>query len=127
MRAAQFDRRSIVNNFIQFASNYLQLVKQPNLNLVDSPAFCLNKKTFGMYEPEHEKAVININERNLVDVLRTVAHELVHAAQHQGTIDAEIDTGLPGKEIENVANALAGVIVKNYTDRNPRLFGMTAE
>ena len=80
-----------------------------------------------MYEPEHDRSKININERNLVDVLRTVAHELVHAAQDQKTVSPELDTGLPGKEIENVANAMAGKIIRDYTESHPEFFGMSAE
>lgn len=127
MRAKQFDRSDIVDDFVNFCANKLKLNELPKLTLVSDPKFSFDKKTFGMYEPAHDHTKININQRNIVDVLRTVAHELVHAAQDQGTVSPEHNTGLPGKEIENVANALAGVIVRDYTQSHPEYFGMSAE
>lgn len=127
MRAKQFDRKGIVDDFVNHCAKILNLQELPKISLVDEPQFSHTRKTFGMYEPAHDRSKININERNLVDVLRTIAHELVHAAQDQGTVSAEYDTGLPGKEIENVANAMAGKIVRDFTETRPELFGMSAE
>lgn len=127
MRAKHFDREHIVNDFIAFAAKRLNLQTIPDIKLVNSPEFSRDKKTFGFYEPEHDHSVININERNLVDVLRTIAHELTHAAQDQGTVSSTHDTQLPGKEIENVANAMAGSIVRDFTKTHGNYFGMRAE
>jgi hypothetical protein len=127
MRAKDFDRSSIINDFVDYAANILNLQEVPNLKLVNDPSFSFSKKTFGQYEPATNQSKINVNERNLVDVLRTIAHEFVHAAQNQGTLDPNYNTGLPGKEIENVANALGGKIVRDYTQSHPQYFGMSAE
>lgn len=127
MRAKDFDRSTVVDDFVEYTANLLNLKQIPDLHLVDDPSFSFTKKTFGQYEPGQNRSKVNINERNLVDVLRTIAHELVHAAQDQGVLDANHDTGLPGKEIENVANALGGKIVRDYTQSHPQYFGMSAE
>lgn len=127
MRAKEFDRSQIIDDFVAYTSNLLNLKDIPDLDLVDDPFFSFSNKTFGQYEPLYNRSKVNINERNLVDVLRTIAHEFVHAAQNQGTIDPNFNTGLPGKEIENVANALGGKIVRDYTQSHPQYFGMSAE
>jgi hypothetical protein len=127
MRAKHFDRSSIVADFVNYCAKELHLKEKPKLSLISDPAFSHSKKTFGQYEPATDSTKININNRNLVDVLRTIAHEFVHAAQDQGTIDAGHETGLPGTEIENVANALGGKLVRDYTESHGEYFRMTAE
>lgn len=127
MRAKHFDRSSIVNDFVNYCVKELNLREKPRLSLVSDPAFSHTNKTFGQYAPHSDSTKVNINNRNLVDVLRTIAHELVHAAQDQGTIDADHKTGLPGKDIENVANAVGGKLVRDYTQNHGEYFRMTAE
>jgi Zn-dependent peptidase ImmA (M78 family) len=127
MRAKHFDRSSIVTDFVNYCAKQLNLLEIPKLSLISDPMFSHTNKTFGQYEPDTDHTTVNINNRNLVDVLRTIAHELVHAAQDQGTIDAAHNTGLPGKDIENVANAVGGKLVRDYTQSNGKYFRMTAE
>ena len=95
MRAKHFDRSGVVTDFVKYCATQLNLTKIPKLSLISDPMFSHTNKTFGQYAPETDHTTVNINNRNLVDVLRTIAHELVHAAQDQGTIDATHNTGLP--------------------------------
>ena len=127
MRAKHFDRSGIVADFVNYCAKQLNLSKIPKLSLISDPMFSHTNKTFGQYAPDIDHTMVNINNRNLVDVLRTIAHELVHAAQDQGTIDATHNTGLPGKDIENVANAVGGKLVRDYTQSHGEYFRMTAE
>jgi Zn-dependent peptidase ImmA (M78 family) len=49
----------------------------------------------------------------MADILRTLAHELVHRKQDEdGRIDYE--SGETGSDIENEANAQAGVLLRDY-------------
>jgi hypothetical protein len=49
----------------------------------------------------------------MADILRTLAHELVHRRQdEQGRID--YNSGDTGSEIENEANSTAGVLLRNF-------------
>jgi len=127
MRAENFDREHIVQSFMDYCAAALKLKSMPQINLIDSPEFSRIKKTFGQYSPDSDTSEVNINARNLVDVLRTIAHEMVHAAQDQKTIDPGHNTQLPGPEIENVANAVAGRLVRKFTEKNGEYFGLTAE
>jgi hypothetical protein len=61
--------------------------------------------------------------RHIMDVLRTVAHELTHTRQHERDGDrmgpAAGETGSP---YENEANARAGVLMRDYGRLHPELF-----
>ena len=56
-----------------------------------------------------------------MDILRTVAHELTH--QRQGEVaDVPDHAGETGSRWENEANALAGVLMREYGQQHPALF-----
>ena len=59
--------------------------------------------------------------RNLVDILRTILHELVHVRQEQ---DGKIKPGdsYPGSPIEVEADAVAGVLIKQWGAMNHHIF-----
>jgi hypothetical protein len=53
--------------------------------------------------------------------MRTLAHELVHHWQNEeGRIKP--DSGGTGSDIENEANALAAVLMRNYGKQNPKIY-----
>jgi hypothetical protein len=81
------------------------LKKDNNLNL-----------TTGGYSPK-DKCVYTIAEgRQIADILRTIAHELVHQKQDlQGKIKGNIPD--IGGVIEDTANAIAGRLVKMYVKK----------
>lgn len=59
--------------------------------------------------------------RNLVDILRTVFHEIVHCRQSElGMIQA--GDSYPGSPIEVMADALAGKYIKIYGEKNHHIF-----
>lgn len=72
--------------------------------------------TTGGYSPS-DKCVYTIAEgRQIADILRTLAHELVHQKQDlQGKIKGNIPD--IGGVIEDTANAIAGRLVKMYVKK----------
>ena len=73
--------------------------------------------TTGCYIPADRQIKILVKDRSLVDVLRSLAHELVHQKQHlEGSL--EDISGETGSEHENEANAKAGIIMRLYQDKN---------
>lgn len=87
----------------------------------DIRIFLLTRKnklniTTGGYSPV-DKCVYTIAEgRQIADILRTVAHELVHQKQDlQGKIQGQIPD--IGGVIEDTANAIAGRLVKMYVKK----------
>ena len=70
---------------------------------------------------DDNKIWVYIKNRNMVDILRTVFHELVHTKQRQlGLVtDADSYTGSP---IESQADILAGMYMKLYGKNNKSIF-----
>jgi Zn-dependent peptidase ImmA (M78 family) len=63
---------------------------------------------------------IYTGNRNLIDIMRTVAHELTHRKQHEdGRING--DQSYPGSPIEQEADAVAGYLMKLYGKENPEI------
>jgi len=53
--------------------------------------------------------------------LRSLAHEIIHSKQNeQGSLSLE--DGNTGSEIENQANAVAGIIMRHYGQLKPEIF-----
>ena len=63
--------------------------------------------------------------RNLADALRTIAHELTHFKQSLDkriTDNPEDKSGETGSEIENEANARAGIIMREFGKSHPEIY-----
>jgi hypothetical protein len=76
--------------------------------------------TTGVRRPNSEIFVLT-SKRLLIDVLRTLAHEWVHEYQHQkmGLNDDQPIQDIGGK-VENMANALGGIMVKKFEKEFPK-------
>jgi hypothetical protein len=68
-----------------------------------------------------DKIWVYAKNRNLVDILRTVFHELVHV--RQGELDMiKPGDSYPGSPIEVMADVLAGKYIKIYGEKNHHIF-----
>ena len=77
--------------------------------------------SFGKYVPSNDDIRVVAANRNLADVLRTLAHELVHHKQKiNGVLD--INSNETGSNEENEANSVAAVIMRNYGKEHPIIF-----
>jgi len=66
---------------------------------------------------------VYVKDRALVDVFRSIAHELVHHKQRlNGTIKNVAEDGDDGSDIENEANAVAGIIIRKYGKLHPEIY-----
>ena len=110
-----------MKDFVDFASNELQLNDPPKIHVINSSDFTQKWKSFGGYQPMQNKIAIVIKGRGLADILRTLAHEMVHAQRMQLN-KLDVSSGQTGSPIENEANALAGVLMRNYGQKNPMIF-----
>jgi len=71
--------------------------------------------------PELHKIWVYIGNRNTADVIRTLAHELVHAKQREDAGGKPLN-GETGSKHENEANSLAGVMLRIYGKQNPDIY-----
>jgi len=110
----------IIKAFVKFASQKLGLDHPPKIKLQRNPKLASQRRSFGGYTPG-QGIEINIGNRHIMDVLRTLAHEMVHYKQD---INGELkpDSGRDGSDEENEANAKAAVVMRLWAKMNPELF-----
>ena len=109
---------SMVKNFLPLVMKELKIKKLPRIILKKHIETNDGQATFGRFVNEEEKIYLGIADRHPVDILRTLAHELVHFKQYeQGRM--EPDSGDTGSPIENEANAVAGVLMRYFNKKYP--------
>ena len=74
----------------------------------------------GYYDDNDDIMWVYTGNRNLIDIMRTVAHELVHRKQHEDN-RVHGDQSYPGSPIEQEADAVAGYLMKLYGKDNPEI------
>ena len=108
------------NSFVQFVLEKLDINQPIKVKLVgDRERHGL--KTLAHMDPTQKECVVYSKDRNLADVLRSIAHEMVHASQFEkNKINGPVqDIGGP---IEDEANAVAGQLVKEFGYKHPEIF-----
>ena len=115
------DLASEVEKFVDWTANKLNLKKVPKVELsMDSEEAQTNHHTGG-HVPGEDSVWVYAKNRNLVDILRTVFHELVHVRQHELGMIKPGDS-YPGSPIEAMADMLAGKYIKIYGEKNHHIF-----
>ncbi len=103
-----------LSEFVKFVKKELDIKNMPEI-LVKATRDGL--KTTANYDYRQENKVVKVYGKNraLVDVMRSIAHELVHHKQFE---DGRLDGPKPpdiGGEIEDEANAKAGQFIKMFS------------
>ena len=111
----------ILTDFIDFCAKELKLNELPIIKLRRDPQWAVVHKTFGRYINDKKMLEVAWGQRHIMDILRTVAHELTHKHQHERE-DVPASAGETGSEYENEANARAGVLMRDYARLHPDFF-----
>jgi hypothetical protein len=101
-------------DFVKFIKKELKLKDVPTISIQNNRD---GLKTTANYDYTKENKIVKVCSKNraLVDVMRSLAHELVHHKQWE---DGRLDGPKPpdiGGEIEDEANAKAGQFIKMYS------------
>jgi hypothetical protein len=114
------DKKDKLNRFVKFVKNELGLEKMPTISIQNHRD---GLKTTANYDYTKENKVIKVCSKNraLVDVMRSIAHELVHHKQFE---EGRLDVKPPdiGGEIEDEANAKAGQYIKMFAKEDPSIY-----
>ena len=103
----------LIKHFISFAKKELGLNTVPPIQFVN---YDLNpEKTFGVFKKKNSHIEVRVKDRNPVDIMRTIAHELTHYKQ-------KISNKSGGQKLEDDANAMAGRIMRNYDTKHGNVF-----
>ena len=112
----------IIKHFLKYAVKELKLNELPSgLTLSHNNNKAKTNHTFGTFTPDNNKIWVYVKNRNMADILRTLAHELVHRKQAEdGRL--EPNSGETGSNIENEANAMAGVLLRKFGKNNENIY-----
>jgi Zn-dependent peptidase ImmA (M78 family) len=107
------DNKKKLADFVKFIKKELELKEVPTISIQNNRD---GLKTTANYDYTKENKIIKVCSKNraLVDVMRSLAHELVHHKQWE---DGRLKGPKPpdiGGEIEDEANAKAGQFIKMY-------------
>lgn len=111
----------VVEKFVKFCANHLHLKTIPTINLMSDPRFGTKMRTMGHYMDDKRTIEVEVNGRHILDIMRTIAHELVHYSQHERD-DLPADAGDTGSPWENEAHATAGVLMRYFDRAHPEYF-----
>ena len=106
------------DDFVDFAHKELKIKDDCTIDVEVEKS---TEYTTGNYHIQDKKILVLDNGRKLADILRTIAHELVHHKQNElGMLVGDIPE--IGGKIEDQANAYAGRLVKKYGKQTPTLY-----
>jgi len=110
-----------IADFIDFASKALDLQKVPKITFSDDEQLAKQIHSLGAYQPKTDELLVIRGPRLTADILRTLAHELVHRKQNELT-PLNKEDGKTGSPVENEANAAAGVLLRKFGEYRPEIF-----
>lgn len=110
-----------VTDFVNFAKKQLGIDDDIKVALVFNRTPDL--RTTAYYNFSIPLIKIYAKDRAIIDICRSIAHELVHHLQYlQGRLLDAIKDGEDGSPIENEANAVAGVIIRKWGKLHPEFY-----
>lgn len=110
-----------VDKFVDWAARRLHLKTLPKIELSTDTQEAQDNHHTGSHMTDSNHVWVYISNRNLVDILRTVFHELVHCRQGELNMIKPGDS-YPGSPIEAMADMLAGKYIKIYGEQNHHIF-----
>lgn len=115
------EQKEKLNKFVKFVKEQLEIDSLPKIAIQNNRD---GLKTTANYDYTKEVKVIKVSARNraLVDVMRSIAHEMVHHKQfEQGRLNGPKPPDIGG-EIEDEANAKAGQYIKMFSRLDPSIY-----
>lgn len=119
-----FDKKSKeqidnLEDFIDFVCTQLE-IKKPVINLQFNRDGLVTTASYA-----DNKVNIYSKDRAIVDIMRSIAHELVHRKQDSDGRLNDNDhekNNSAGSPIENEANAKAGELIRKYGEKYPEIY-----
>jgi len=114
------EKKEILDKFVLFVKEQLELKTVPTVKIQNNRD---GLKTTANYDYTKENKIIKVCAKNraLVDICRSIAHEMVHHKQfEQGRL--KVQPPDIGGEIEDEANAKAGQYIKMYAKEDPNIY-----
>jgi len=126
---SQFDssEKKTIDDFVDFVKKELNINNDVEVKLQNDKDGIKTTAVYKYKDGEDDKfedseiRVFTLG-RALVDVLRSIAHELVHHMQNEkGDLEGKVSN--VGGPIEDEANSVAGEMIKKYGLKDPEIYG----
>ena len=112
-----------IKHFIEYATKRLKLKETPKVTILSGDEYSNEKSSLGGYNPGTKEIFVSTDNRLTADILRTIAHEMVHRKQDElGLVKDEVKDGADGSPIENQAHAVAGILMREYGRINKQIY-----
>lgn len=108
----------IIQDFIRWVYKKLYIPGEPPVIKFSQEKESADQHRTGYYDLDDNFMWIYTGNRNLIDILRTVAHELVH---HKQRTDGDTTDNIPVVDLESQADSIAGLIMKIYVRHHPEI------
>jgi hypothetical protein len=111
----------IMQKFIQWASKELHLQSTPKFEFSYNTEEAQQGHHTGRHSENDNIVWVYVANRNMVDIMRTVYHELTHVRQGELNMIKPGDS-YPGSPIEMLADMTAGKAMKIFGKAHPEIF-----
>lgn len=113
MKNLDDQKKEKIKNFVKFVKENLALKKCPTIILQNGRKDLVTTANYN-YNSKNEQIIkVNVKNRALVDIMRSIAHEMVHHKQFEDD-RLKVKPKDIGGEIEDEANAKAGQYIKMF-------------
>jgi len=113
-------KKRFLTDFVKFVRDELKIKNTPSIIIQNHRR---DIKTTANYDYTNDEKIIKVCMKNraLVDVMRSIAHEIVHHKQwEEGKL--KIKPADIGSNEENEANSIAGIMIKKFALKNPNIY-----
>jgi len=117
MRIREAIGEVMITHLLQLCKRELEINELPPISILKDETTTGGGTSFGQFTDGGIKVVSA--GRHPMDVMRTLAHELVHWKQRVEGMEMD---GSDGSETENQANAVAGIIMRKFGQMYPEYF-----
>ena len=112
-----------IQHFVEYATKRLKLKEEPRIQFIEGEEYANAKSSLGGYDPITKEIYVAVEGRLTADILRTLAHEMVHRKQDElGLIGDAVKAGADGSPVENQAHAVAGILMREYGRLNKEIY-----
>lgn len=115
------NKQEQLRKFCDWACGRLNIKKDPDIRYSDDLDEVERKRTFGSTHPNGE-IWVHVGSRIPADIMRTLCHELVHYKQFDVGLASEEMSEEQRQSIEDVANAIAGRLMREYGLKNKNIY-----
>jgi hypothetical protein len=115
------DIDSVLARFFDNCIDFLEIENAPEMVLHHNTDWSESTGSFGQFNPDNNVLHLATSGRHVLDILRTMAHELTHCKQNEKDRLPD-NAGETGSWWEDEANAMAGRIMRHWSDEHPEMF-----